>query len=206
MSSSMATPMSSQTNSLPRKPAGAPAAMAARRTSSTGIWVGVFAIMMSFAAFTIALVGREGNTDWSHLVLPAILYANTIFILASSATLEVSRRILRGTEGRRSVSAWLGLTLLLGAAFFFGQYRAWLDLRSQGIYLATNPNSSFFYVLTFMHALHVAAGLLALAYLAYTSRAGPKAFRRSLFENTAIYWHFMAVLWVYLLLLCRAEL
>ena len=96
--------------------------------------------------------------------------------------------------------------MLLGMAFCFGQYRAWLDLRAQGIYLATNPNSSFFYVLTFMHALHVLAGLSALAYLGYRLRAMPKAFRRSIFENTAIYWHFMAALWVYLLLLCRAEL
>jgi cytochrome c oxidase subunit 3 len=206
MSSSMATPMSSQTNSLSRKQAGAPAALAARRASSTGMWVGVFAITMSFAAFTSALVVREGNTDWSHLALPSILYVNTVFILASSATLEVSRRILSGTEGRRRAKAGIGLTLLLGLAFCFGQYRAWLDLRSHGIYLATNPNSSFFYVLTFMHALHVAAGLLALAYLAYRLRASRTAFRRNIFENTAIYWHFMAALWVYLLLLCRAEL
>jgi len=207
MSSTIATPVSSQTNAFPKKHASAQVALAARRTSSSGIWVAVFAITMSFAAFTSALVVREGNTDWGHLVLPSILYVNTAFILASSATLEVSRRMLRGAAATQRAGAWIGLTLLLGVAFCVGQYRGWLDLRAQGIYLATNPNSSFFYVLTFMHALHVLAGLLALAYLAYwLSGSRRKAFRHGIFDNTAIYWHFIALLWVYLLLLCRAEL
>jgi cytochrome c oxidase subunit 3 len=204
MSSTIATPIGSRANALAEKPDSV--VLAARRSSSSGIWVGVFAITMSFAAFSSALVVREGTTDWSHLVLPPLLYLNTVFILASSLTLELSRRALREAAGARSAAGWIGLTLLLGMAFCFGQYRAWLDLRAQGIYLATNPNSSFFYVLTFMHALHVLAGLSALAYLGYRLRAMPKAFRRSIFENTAIYWHFMAALWVYLLLLCRAEL
>ncbi|HTP69018.1 MAG TPA: cytochrome c oxidase subunit 3 [Dongiaceae bacterium] len=206
MSSSIATPISSQANALHRKHAAAQVARSARRTSSSGIWVGVFAITMSFAAFTSALVVREGTTDWSHLVLPPILYVNTAFILASSATLEIARRFLRVSIEPRKAGAWVGLTLLLGVAFCFGQYRGWLDLRAQGIYLATNPNSSFFYVLTFMHALHVLAGLVALAYLAYRLSGSKKNFRWGIFANAAIYWHFMAVLWVYLLLLCRAEL
>ncbi|HUI50350.1 MAG TPA: cytochrome c oxidase subunit 3, partial [Terriglobales bacterium] len=76
----------------------------------------------------------------------------------------------------------------------------------QGIYLATNPNSSFFYVLTFIHVLHVAAGLGAFAYLLSRLLRAEGSIRRSFFENTAIYWHFMGVLWVYLLLLCRMKL
>jgi cytochrome c oxidase subunit 3 len=174
--------------------------------SSSGIWIGVFTITMSFAAFTSAMFVREGTADWTHLALPSVLYVNTLLLLVSSGTLEMARHTLSEAEGTRKASAWVLLTLLLGLAFCVGQYRAWLDLHAQGIYLATNPNSSFFYVLTFLHVLHVSAGIFALVYLAGRLVASHTTFRRSLFRNTAVYWHFMDVLWVYLLLLCRMKL
>ena len=101
---------------------------------------------------------------------------------------------------------WLVATLALGVAFCAGQYLAWQNLRAQGIYLATNPNSSFFYVLTFIHVLHVTAGIFAFVYLLGRLLLGNGLLRRSFFDNTAIYWHFMGVLWLYLLLLCRIKL
>jgi cytochrome c oxidase subunit 3 len=183
----------------------------ADRASRSGMWVGIFAITMSFAAFSSALFVREGSTDWVHLALPSVLILNTFILLASSATLELSRRSLvagRLIEPGNSTksSTWLLFTLLLGVAFCFGQYFAWRQLRAQGIYLATNPNSSFFYVLTFIHVLHVLGGILALIYLAVRLLAAHSRVRRSLLDNTAIYWHFMGVLWVYLFLLCRMKL
>jgi cytochrome c oxidase subunit III len=184
-------------------------ALLAQRTqpySSSGIWVGVFAITMSFAAFTSALFVREGTPDWTHLALPPILYVNTLLLLASSGTLEMARSALGETEGTRKSSGWVLITLLLGLAFCAGQYHAWQQLRGAGVYLATNPNSSFFYLLTFLHVLHVSAGILALVYLAGRLVASHTTFRRSLFLNTAVYWHFLGVLWVYLLLICRMKL
>lgn len=181
------------------------------RASRSGIWVGIFAITMSFAAFTSALFVREGTNDWGHLVLPSLLYVNTLVLLASSGTFEIARRSLASgpmveSDGARKALAWLGATLVLGLAFCAGQYMVWQQLRAAGIYLATNPNSSFFYVLTVIHALHVLAGICALVYLIGRLMASHKTFRRSRFENTAIYWHFMGVLWVYLFLLCRTKL
>jgi cytochrome c oxidase subunit 3 len=181
-------------------------ARSAERYSSSGMWVGVFAITMSFAAFTSALFVREGTADWTHLALPPVLYLNTLLLLASSATLEAARRRLGEEEGTSKASAWVLLTLTLGLAFCVGQYRAWLDLRAEGFYLASNPNSSFFYLLTFLHALHVCVGVAVLVYLAGRLLASHTTFRLGLFRNTAIYWHFMTVLWVYLLLLCRMKL
>lgn len=183
----------------------------AERASRSGIWVGLFAITMSFAAFSSALFVREGTPDWGHLVLPSILYLNTLVLLLSSGTLELSRRSLTRGTSAASTSAtggigWLLCTLALGIAFCCGQYMAWQNLRAQGIYLATNPNSSFFYVLTFIHVLHLVAGILALLYLTARLVFRPAAFRRSLFDNTAIYWHFLSVLWIYLFLLCRMKL
>jgi len=183
----------------------------AERASRSGIWVGIFAITMSFMAFSSALFVRQGSLDWGHLVLPPILYLNTLVLLASSGTFELSRRHLEfHTAGRvgsgGSGVAWLLATLALGIAFCAGQYAAWQNLRAQGIYLATNPNSSFFYVLTSIHVLHVTAGILAFVYLLGRLTIGSGLARRSFFDNTAIYWHFMGVLWLYLLMLCRIKL
>jgi cytochrome c oxidase subunit III len=215
MSSTIVSTVTSQTSALPPpKRATAQAALAygrQERVSTSGIWVGVFAITMSFAAFTSALFVREGTADWSHLALPSVLYFNTVVLLASSMTLESARRAMAGgtfgnAEGTRKACAWVITTLLLGLGFCAGQVHAWQELRAEGIYLATNPNSSFFYLLTFLHAVHVLVGILVLVYLAGRLMASHTTFQRSLFDNTAIYWHFMAGLWVYLLLLCRMKL
>ncbi len=211
--STIVTTVNSQASALhpPRRASAQALAYSGQeRASSSGIWVGVFAITMSFAAFSSALFVREGTTDWSRLALPSVLYFNTLVLLASSLTLEGARRALASSghdaEGTRKASAWVLITLLLGLGFCAGQFHAWQELRAEGIYLATNPNSSFFYLLTFLHALHVLMGILVLVYLAGRLMASHATFRRSLFDNTAIYWHFMGVLWLYLLLLCRMKL
>jgi len=90
------------------------------------------------------------------------------------------------------------MTLLLGLIFVGGQYLAWLKLRTQGLYLATNPNSAFFYVLTAMHGLHVLGGLGGLLRVLYKLRE-PVSLRRSTLDATSYYWHFMGILWLYLL-------
>jgi len=166
---------------------------------------------MSFAAFTSALFVRQGSGDWTHLVVPPLLYVNTAVLLVSSFTLELSRRaIVRGleieTSALRSSLRWLSVTLAFGLAFVVGQYLAWRKLAAQGLYLATNPNSSFFYVFTGMHALHVLGGIAALVYLVGRLTGSRNVFRRSTFDSTAIYWHFMGGLWLFLLLVMRTRL
>jgi cytochrome c oxidase subunit 3 len=173
--------------------------------SRTGIWVVLAAITMSFAAFTSALIVRQGAaTDWHHLTLPNILFWNTLVLLASSVTLEFARRrVAVFMGGPRTVGSdparWLYATALLGVVFVAGQYIAWLQLRSQGLYLATNPNSSFFYVLTAIHGLHVLGGLTGLTYV--IRKLNRVVLRRSTLDSFSYYWHFMGILWVYLLLL-----
>ena len=137
------------------------ATTSADRASRSGIWLGLFTITMSFAAFTSALFVREGTSDWGHIVLPSILYFNT-FVLLSAAERSRFPGVVGGSQidarqSRKGI-VWLLFTLVLGIAFCVGQYMAWQQLRAQGLYLATNPNSSFFYVLTFMHVLHLLAG------------------------------------------------
>jgi cytochrome c oxidase subunit 3 len=178
--------------------------------SSTGIWVVLFAITMMFAAFTSALVVRKGaSLDWRHFALPSILYFNTVLLLASSVTLEVSRRrvavFMGGLKSQAdSPARWLYITLFLGLLFVAGQYVAWLQLSGEGVFLATNPSSSFFYVLTAAHALHIIGGLAGIVYVIH--RLSKSVLRRSTLDATARYWHFIDVLWVYLLLLLWIKL
>lgn len=178
--------------------------------ASTGIWVVLASITMSFAAFTSALIVRQGSAlDWRHLTLPRILYLNTLVLFASSFALEVARRQVGAfMSGRKHQAAgptrWLYIALFLGLLFVAGQYVAWAQLRSQGLFLATNPNSSFFYVLTAIHALHVLGGLGGLVRVVH--RLNKSILRKSTLDATAYYWHFMDALWVYLLLLLWMKL
>jgi len=169
----------------------------------SGIWVAVAAVTMSFAAFTSSLIIRQASDDWRHITLPAILYLNTVIILSSSVTLETARR--RCTRDLATTRSWLYLTLALGVAFLAGQAFAWHQLRVQGLFLATSPNSSFFYVLTVLHALHVLGGLSGLVYTIRRT-ANAAVWRVSTIDATAVYWHFLAALWIYLLLVLRTRL
>src|SRR5690348_57159 len=111
---------------------------------------------MSFAAFTSALIARQGAAaDWRHFQLPPILYLNTLVLLVSSATIDVARRRILADprppdEADSAVLAlppqglsWLYITLGLGLVFVSGQLMAWRNLAAQGLFLATNPSSAF---------------------------------------------------------------
>jgi cytochrome c oxidase subunit 3 len=183
--------------------------------ASTGIWVGLAAITMSFAAFTSALIVRQGSaSDWQHFTLPPILYLNSLIIIASSVTLEISRRqIATFMVSSKSASSkiegtaparWLYLTLCLGLLFVAGQTFAWLQLKSQGFGLATNVSYSFFYVLTVAHAVHLLGGLGGLVRV--ISKLNHSVLKRSTLNATSLYWHFMGALWLYLLLLLWMKL
>ena len=178
--------------------------------ASTGIWVILAAIGMTFAALTSALIVRKGGAnDWRHFTLPSILYLNTLTLLASSVTLELARKrvaafMAAGRTGLAKPANWLYATLGLGLAFVGGQYIAWRQLSTQGLYLATNPSSSFFYVFTAAHALHLIGGLGGMVRV--VAKFNSASLRRSTLDATSHYWHFMDVLWVYLLLLLWMKL
>jgi len=177
--------------------------------ASTGIWVVLASITMSFLAFTSALIVRQGGaTDWRHLTLPPILYFNTLLLIASSVALEVGSRQVRGFMTAKQLvsnpARWLYVSLGLGLLFVVGQFVAWSQLRAQGLFLSTNPNSSFFYVLTVTHALHVLGGLGGLTRVIL--KLNRSTLRKSTLDATSHYWHFMGGLWVYLLWLLWARL
>jgi cytochrome c oxidase subunit 3 len=189
--------------------------MAKAVPSHTAIWLAVAAISMSFAALTSALIVRQGTgMDWKPFVLPPILYFNTAVLLISSFTLQHARNQIAGaaadipSETRLLSHArkWLYVTLGLALVFVLGQTLAWRSLAAQGLFLATSPSSSFFYVFTGLHGLHVLGGVLGLLYAGRgLTRKLPTAVANRL-SVAAVYWHFMGILWVYLLLIIRIRM
>jgi cytochrome c oxidase subunit 3 len=167
---------------------------------------------MSFAALTSALVVRQGSgADWQRFELPRILYLDTLILIASSYTFELARKrfaartSLTSDDGAQARALrsdglyWLNITLTLGLFFVAGQVLAWRRLASQGLFLATSPSSSFFYLLTAMHGLHLLGGVLGLVYVGYRLRHNARNAQTSL-GTAAVYWHFVDLLWVYLLM------
>lgn len=171
------------------------------------IWIAIISISMLFLALTVVMVARAMESrDWIHTAVPSLLYLNTLVLIVSSVTFEISKRALKREDGRTFVR-WLYLTTGLGIAFIAGQLIAWRQLADRGIYLTTNPSSSFLYLLTAAHGVHVLGGILALLYLVFRTRtilANPR--KRIAVHITAIYWHFMDALWIYLFILLVVKL
>ena len=169
-----------------------------------GMWVGLASILMLFIALTSAYIVRGvpalggGQNDWLPLDMPPVLWLNTILLLISSVSIELARRALKQNEYGR-FKKWISLTTLLGVAFLAGQVIAWRELAAQGIFINSHPHSSFFYLLTSLHGVHLLGGVIALGYVTFAAlrmRIGFK--RRAAVDVTAIYWHFMDGLWMYL--------
>ena len=174
----------------------------ARGASFIGLYVLLAASVMVFVAFSGAFVFRRGlSGDWASMPKPPILFLNTAILLASSLALEVARRALKA--GLRSkFNAWWSVGAVLGVVFLFGQALAWQRLKDLGIYMATSPSSSFFYILTASHAFHLVGGVAALIYVAVESlRVSQGPARRTVIDISAIFWHFLDGLWVYLMVL-----
>ncbi len=163
----------------------------------TGMLVLMAGVTMLFAAFTSAYIIRKGiSEDWRPTAFPALVWVNTLFLLASSLTLERARRHYGDTA---ALARWWLAATGLGVAFLLGQLVVWQQLAGAGIYLRTNPSSAFFYILTGAHGVHLLGGVAALAYFS-RRLLQDRPPTRTVLNVTAIYWHFLDGLWVYLLL------
>jgi len=171
-----------------------------------GAWVAIGSILMLFVALTSAYIVRSASSnDWQPIAMPKVLWLSTALILISSITIEVSRRSLK-QQRDQGYGRWLMMTVALGLAFLATQLLAWRQLVRQGVYLASNPYNSFFYLFTAAHGLHLLGGILALGYLLLRttrkrSTVEGELRRAGAADAATIYWHFMDGLWVGLFLL-----
>jgi cytochrome c oxidase subunit 3 len=159
---------------------------------------------MMFTALSSAYIVRAASAnDWVPLKMPRILLLSTALIIISSGTLEAARRKLKA-HTQETYRRLLLLTVALGFGFLISQLLAWRQLVRQGIYVSSNPHSSFFYLLTATHGVHLLGGLVALVYLSLRTRARQeRAVEKGQAGADAItlYWHFMDFLWLYLFVL-----
>jgi cytochrome c oxidase subunit 3 len=196
------------------------------RRARLGLLVALTPVLMLFVSFSSAYVVRQGLPtldprtnqlvrDWLPVTLPKLLLVNTGVLILSSLFMELARRQLKAQVAADSIDKhprvsigdqvrmpWLGMTLLLGFVFLLGQWTAWRQLAANGFYVATTPSSSFVYLLTGTHAIHLMGGVLALLVAGIASLLRRSVATRSIVVDvTAWYWHFMAALWIYILCL-----
>ena len=166
------------------------------------LWVGMASITMMFGAFTSAYVVRQAAGNWLEFPLPNIFFVSTAILLLSSIFLHGSFRSFKnGQQGL--YKSLLICAFILGIGFIILQYQGWIRLFSIGIDLKGNPAGSFLYIITGIHVLHVIGGLVALligVLNAFTRKFRITEKRKINFELTLHYWHFVDLLWVYLLI------
>lgn len=184
-------------------------------------------ILMLFISFTVVYLVRRGyvsfdvSTDtyirtWVPVRLPwLILLANTIILILSSVTIDLARRAITREAALAPVKSipgvslgdersipWLSITTVLGVLFLAGQLLAWGKLSAGGFHMLGGTSSSFVYILTAMHGIHLAGGILALAFANVAAVLDrPVESRRIVVDITAWYWHCMTGLWIYVLVL-----
>ena len=167
----------------------------------TGIALGIVSILMFFMALASAFLVRRGTSgDWIPVHLPAVLWLNTLALVASSFTLERARRALSRLDLSGFRKLW-AVTTGLGALFLIGQLVAWRQLVAQGVFMASNPASSFFYIFTAAHGVHLLGGVGALVYVLARKFDNMRIALPTAAEIASYYWHFMDGLWVFLLAL-----
>jgi cytochrome c oxidase subunit 3 len=168
---------------------------------STAITLGMISILVFFLGLGTAFLALRGVSEtWVPVHLPKILWLNTAILLASSYTLEKARRRLLETDFSGFRKLWRATTIL-GILFLAGQVVAWLQLVAAGVFIASNQATSFFYIFTAAHAVHLLGGISALLYVAMRDFEKGKISRNTAVKITSYYWHFMDGLWVFLLLL-----
>jgi cytochrome c oxidase subunit 3 len=166
-----------------------------------GTWVLLTAVIMLFAGLTSAYIVLRGVPSWQNIELPYLLWPNTAILLLSSLAVEISKRAIRRNDVE-SMRRWLIVGGVLGFGFLAGQLAAWRQLVNAGVYLPSTQQSSFFYILTGLHGLHLLGGIVALGIvLGMALKNHLSAFRYEPLSLAATYWHVMDALWIYLFLL-----
>jgi len=171
------------------------------RRYATAIVIAIVSIVMFFMAMASAYIYLRANSSrWVPLHLPWIIWVNTALLLLSSGAMELARRRLALADVARFRKLWAAATTL-GVLFLAGQLVAWRQFVLAGFYVSTNQASSFFYIFTGLHGLHLLGGICALLYVSFRKFEKAKVSRTVAAEVASYYWHFMDGLWIFILAL-----
>ncbi len=167
------------------------------------LWVAMGSICMMFAGLTSAYIVKSRQDDFASVGLPPIFWYSTFVILISSLTIHLAQKSFKSREMKR-YRTLMTITVLLGLGFATLQVLGFMNLESHGIYLTgprSNPAASFILIIVGLHALHVLGGVIALLVMfikAFFSRT--KNYSSVPVEVVTTYWHFVSILWLYLLI------
>ena len=168
------------------------------------MWVIIAAIVMMFAALSSAYIILSVDTERRVVSMPRMFFLSTGIILLSSFTIETAKRSLKRGNKTRYLR-WIIATLILGLLFLAAQLMGWRQLSAQGVYFASHPHSTFFYLFTGVHGVHLLGGITGLSYVAVRARCKDKQVEgvpnQTSAELMSLYWHTMDGLWLWLFLL-----
>ena len=174
-----------------------------RKSAKPMLWISMISMVMFFAGLTSAYIISQKREDWVSFDLPEAFYISTVLIVLSSLTLYLSQNFLKKDKWKLSF-VFLLVTLVLGLGFVWYQYEGFNQLKAAGLYF-TGPEStvstSFIIGITFMHVLHLLAGVIVLLVVIYNHFKNKYSSADMLgFELGAIFWHFVDLLWILLFL------
>jgi cytochrome c oxidase subunit 3 len=163
------------------------------------LWVAIGSILMMFAGLTSAFIVKSNQADWKQVVMPKIFWLSTATILLSSLTIQLAVRSFK-QRNMRQYRLLLAATLLLGILFITCQWLGFNELWAQNIRFKGAGAGQFLYVIFGLHALHVVGGVITLVIILFKALAGRKKLYSSVpVEVAATYWHFVDLLWIYLM-------
>jgi cytochrome c oxidase subunit III len=164
------------------------------------MWVAIGSIVMMFAGLTSAFIVKSNQVGWQTITIPKVFWVSTAVIIISSVTLQMALRSFKQREMNK-YRFLIGVTLLLGVAFVVLQWFGFQQLWEQKITLRGSGAGQFLYVIFGLHAVHVIGGLIALIVIFIKAFVGKiKLYSSVPVEVMATYWHFVDLLWLYLLI------
>jgi len=163
------------------------------------LWVAIASILMMFAGLTSAFIVKSNQVGWREIKMPRIFWVSTCAILLSSVAIQMALRSFKQRQMSR-YRLLIGVTLLLGISFVVLQWLGFQQLWAQKITFKGSGAGQFLYVIFGLHAIHVIGGIIVLLVMFLKAFFGKiKLYSSTPVEVTATYWHFVDLLWIYLL-------
>ncbi|MGJ8732935.1 MAG: cytochrome c oxidase subunit 3 [Cellulophaga sp.] len=168
------------------------------------LWFGIVSLVMAFAGWTSAYIVSSSREDWlKDFDLPSAFFWSTLIIVVSSITYFLAVQATKKDKKSQAIT-YLLVTLALGIIFIVLQFVGFSQLIGNGFYF-TGPTSSitmsYIFLIAVVHVAHVVAGLVSLIVVIVNQLKNKYSSTEvNGLEIGATFWHFLDLLWVYLIL------